>query len=1127
MQVAELVSLPIMITFDGHWYIQLAHILGTPRFSNEWDFLRTPLFPVLLKLFFWIFGECAQSVLILQALLGFSGIWLLRCTLERLGRRVESCVLLILLSGFPVMVTYEHAVLTEIGSFFFLALLLFVLVVLPRRAWLGAIVIGLVIAAGFYHRSSFLYLSPLAAFLYLLRLLRRESPVGSLKCGLSGKTWARIGGQSALVLFLPIVLAWPWQRNPKVEIRTNSVLDYGVIRQAVIPPDDPIWGTAAGVYRDVVDRSLRNGRLPLDGLQNGSEYRVMAAVGTGSRTDRAMFRHAIGVFPGRYLAAIARNILFDAGFSGSTDSTIFEARVLAEQESNISAPPPGFPSLDQAFALRTGRSAVARLLRTANPAYEVLVLLGFPAACLLLCAGLRLMDPVMLTLGSLPLAFILMQTLTLSSQDRMAVPAYPLLLFCIVTLPTFVGAPLGRYVSISAEPRYWKSDHVALRLLVVVIAGLSLCHILYLVISRAIPTSDEAHYMSGVWGIAQGLRSGSPVRLFREYTSALGFKPPLICVPAAMISLIATDVVVSARLSLVLIFIGVAISSYLLFRILFRPALAAFATLLVATAPVVTGLSHSFYTELLLLLICVVYLQALVRLPFQRWRSQILLGVVLGLGLLAKSLVIPLLLPGTLYRAYWAWRKDSGATVSVLSLGVQAMRLLVLGIVAVAVAASWYAFHSNFRHVAEWARAGATCVDCDYPAAPAFLADLSDVATLPVAIMAMVGLFPAIAWIRKLPKDSVHRLLSTILLTTGIVICLLSLFTTNKSIRYLAVLLPASSFLAVFGATTFCRTERTRLWSIAALSAFSIAMVVHNSFRILPLPSIRVGDLRILDSSFPLNTPDWFDDNHPADKRDFQIAKAFERLEADAKMHFPPGLPLTVGLLVHGILINHDYLTLLATERSSALRFMPYYLTAVRGPGAPEYLLSCKGCGKVYPGRHYADISPELEKSMASGAGEYEMIFSIPAPTSCRLEGFRRKAHISAEASVNGLKLLSEPATGFIDSINSRVWPSSEPIQVESQFPLRVSGWAADPATRQPAAAVYVRIRNQVFKAEYGIPRDDVASALRNPALKRSGFSAEIPLKLLTKGNATLRILVVSSTETGYYVGPGQEISMH
>src|SRR5262249_55417830 len=51
---------------------------------------------------------------------------------------------------------------------------------------------------------------------------------------------------------------------------------------------------------------------------------------------------------------------------------------------------------------------------------------------------------------------------------------------------------------------------------------------------------------------------------------------------------------------------------YSLFRNLFKPSLAAFATVLLLTAPVVTGLSHAYYTELLFLLLGILSLDLLI-----------------------------------------------------------------------------------------------------------------------------------------------------------------------------------------------------------------------------------------------------------------------------------------------------------------------------------------------------------------------------------------------------------------------------------------------------------------------------------------------------------------------------------
>src|SRR5215467_8564360 len=77
LHFAHLICVPILITFDGHWYIRLADILGSSNFWTQWDFLRTPLFPALLKISFFVFGHQALYVITLQASLGFMGIFVL------------------------------------------------------------------------------------------------------------------------------------------------------------------------------------------------------------------------------------------------------------------------------------------------------------------------------------------------------------------------------------------------------------------------------------------------------------------------------------------------------------------------------------------------------------------------------------------------------------------------------------------------------------------------------------------------------------------------------------------------------------------------------------------------------------------------------------------------------------------------------------------------------------------------------------------------------------------------------------------------------------------------------------------------------------------------------------------
>ena len=186
--LAQAISLPVLITFDGYWYARLAEVLGTSRFAAEWDYLRTPFFPILLKLSCWLFGRQPAAICVLQSAFGFGGICLLGAMLKRSGRPVEAAIVVLLLVCFPTLVTYEHALLTEAGTFFFIALLLYFMTAPVSRPQRRVFELAGVLALGFYHRSSLLYLSPAVAVLYALASLKQRKTSDTL----SPRTNARI-----------------------------------------------------------------------------------------------------------------------------------------------------------------------------------------------------------------------------------------------------------------------------------------------------------------------------------------------------------------------------------------------------------------------------------------------------------------------------------------------------------------------------------------------------------------------------------------------------------------------------------------------------------------------------------------------------------------------------------------------------------------------------------------------------------------------------------------------------------------------------------------------------------------------------------------------------------------------
>jgi hypothetical protein len=435
--VAQAISLPVLITFDGYWYARLAEVLGTPRFTAEWDYLRTPLFPMLLKLSFWLFGRQPLAVCALQSAFGFGGICLLGATLKRSGRPVEAAIVVVLLSCFPTLVTYEHALLTEAGTFFFLAFLLYVAVLPqshPQRQ--VAILVG-ALALGFYYRSSLLYISPALALVYAVaRWTRRETDHAW-----QWRTSRRILAETLAVLLVPFLFAYPWQHNPRVTERTGqSVLLYGLVKQAVIPPDDALWANASALYRDALDRSMVQGRLPLSGVRDQLVYPPLDSIHAYAPQAGSVFVRSIFRYPRRYASGFVRtSVLFAGTGSPASDSAAFRAAVLSGSAA-ISPHPDGFPPLDTEMAWSTGPAFVARVLTWASPVYDLLVFFGVPATLLILAIALFRKDPLGLALGTIPLTFLLLNALVLSSQDRVVVPAYPLLLANLVLLPGWLWA---------------------------------------------------------------------------------------------------------------------------------------------------------------------------------------------------------------------------------------------------------------------------------------------------------------------------------------------------------------------------------------------------------------------------------------------------------------------------------------------------------------------------------------------------------------------------------------------------------------------------------------------------------------------------------------------------------------
>ncbi len=128
--------------------------------------------------------------------------------------------------------------------------------------------------------------------------------------------------------------------------------------------------------------------------------------------------------------------------------------------------------------------------------------------------------------------------------------------------------------------------------------------------------------------------------------------------------------------------------------------------------------------------------------------------------------------------------------------------------------------------------------------------------------------------------------------------------------------------------------------------------------------------------------------------------------------------------------------------------------------------------------------------------------------------------------SLEGLPLLPGEPLFSLDVVilnGKPLSPSAPQLKhsVKTTDSVVITGWAADRAAGAPADGVFLAVgAARPVALDYGSSRPDVAAALGNPTLERTGFSGRIPLKLLHSGIAPLRFLVVDSAGTGYFAVP-------
>jgi len=318
-------TLGLIISPDGQTYLHQAEILFTPAFYTDWVYwtIRTPLYPLLLKTAFALFGTNAYAAMSVQVLLGFLGGVLLAFLAHRFAGPVTAAIVLLLTALNPLLITYQHAILTEAGSFFFLAALLMALPREPRKKFRRHVALAAAIgAAAYYYRPAFLFIGFLFGFLVFLAAVLTRDPSTPWRTTLFRAITAFL-----VIGLVPMLASRPWVylgERAKAgafgepageESSTTQVVSAYLVKQAVLPRDAPELGAHATAYSETLDATVaEHGGLPPHGLR-WRDAKPLRPLDTEAEGLTLLAQSALR-YPLRYTAAVARNMGLFLGLTG-------------------------------------------------------------------------------------------------------------------------------------------------------------------------------------------------------------------------------------------------------------------------------------------------------------------------------------------------------------------------------------------------------------------------------------------------------------------------------------------------------------------------------------------------------------------------------------------------------------------------------------------------------------------------------------------------------------------------------------------------------------------------------------------------------------------------------------------
>jgi hypothetical protein len=435
------VQLKTVLTSDSQQYIWLSELIFKENWTSNWDFLRTPLYPLAIKIFSAVLGKGVLALDLINVTLSSAGIILLASMFwpHRLAVAAISCLGII----FSDQLTYENMALTEIGTFFFIALTTRILLAerhILNHPFLMACLLGLAITIGYYWRPTILYLSLPAAFFFLCLLIRNQnlSRVG-------------IALSLALVLAIPSLASIPWRSQLKKGDRTGDMYLFGAISQAAIPETIPgLDENFLKDYRHGISEAKNNfWGLEVAGLNDSHVYPLLHRIRPLTKmTGKEIFIYSVKNNTLQYAAGVLRTTAFYFGFlPKENENKLFAGWVggLTERSPSVLRAPTYVNQQEniKVFDNQPSHFLIRGLFKIGIPAFAALVLLANIMLLIALPAAIKLRNYQLLVLSVIPLYWYAIHAVILQSINRQAFPCYLIVMAAAIKLLLLVAEKKG------------------------------------------------------------------------------------------------------------------------------------------------------------------------------------------------------------------------------------------------------------------------------------------------------------------------------------------------------------------------------------------------------------------------------------------------------------------------------------------------------------------------------------------------------------------------------------------------------------------------------------------------------------------------------------------------------------